>query len=76
MKKEKKYTGSPSVVALSMAPTQGNGPYSNSLKDEGYKGSNAQTQEGGRNKKERQGRDGEAPFHASLSPHSEQPALH
>lgn len=36
VKKEKKYTGSPSVVALSMAPTEGNGPYSNSLKDEGY----------------------------------------
>lgn len=36
VKKEKKYTGSPSVVALSMAPTEGNSPYSNSLKDEGY----------------------------------------
>lgn len=26
--------------------------------------------------KKRQGRDGEAPFHASLSSHSERPALH
>lgn len=34
---EKKYPGSPSIVAVSMALTEGNGPYSNPLKDEGYK---------------------------------------
>lgn len=37
VQREKDSPGNPSIVALSTALTEGNGPYSNPLKDEGYK---------------------------------------
>lgn len=75
-KNGKKYPGNPSVVAVSMALTEGNGPYSNPLKDEGYKRLKSTETSGRKRQKKRQGSVGEAPFYASLSPHSERQAPH
>lgn len=71
----KMYPGNPSVVAVRMALTEGNGPYSNPLKDEWYtRFKSTETSGRKRQKKKRQGSVGEAPFYASLSPHSERQA--
>lgn len=58
---EKKGPGKPSIVAVSSALTEGNGPYSNPLKDEGYKRFRCTETSGRKRQKKRQGRDGEAP---------------
>ena len=60
VQREKKYLGSPFIVAVSMALTEGNGPYSNPLKDEGYKRFKCTETRGRTRQKKRQGRDGEA----------------
>lgn len=53
VQREKKYSGSPSIVAVSMALTEGNGPYSNPLKDEGYKRFKCTETRGGKRQKKR-----------------------
>lgn len=76
IQREGKSPGSSSIVAVSMAPTEGNGPYSNPLKDEGYKRFKCTEAMGRTRQKNRQGMNGGALFHTSLSPHTERPALH
>lgn len=55
VQREKKCSGSPSIVAASMALTEGNGPYSNPLKDEGYKRFKCRETRGRKRQKEEAG---------------------
>ena len=76
-KRRKKCPGNSSVLAVSTALTEGNGPYSNPLKDEGHKRFKMHRDEREEETKQRgRGVLKRPPFYGSLSPHSEWPSPH